>query len=324
MKLSFGCISLCMTALAAPAGLAVAAGFPDHPIRLIAPYEPGGGVDLMARQVAKNLSEALNGISIVVENRPGAGGVVGTQVVVNSKPDGYTLLLASPSPVVIAPYLLKNMSYDAAKDLEPITLIADIPAIMVVKKDAPYSSPQDLIAAAKAEPNKLTYASSGVGGTGHLAALMMNILGGVKMREIPYRGTNTSMTAVMSGEVTMAFADMVSGLGMVKSGQLKGLAITTPGKSPALPSLPSLADVLPGYNAGVWYGLFAPARTPQPIIDALNKAMAKAAASPDMQHAFGVLGFQPQVGGPRQFAEFLKADSERWGKILRGSGITPQ
>ncbi|GAB2886815.1 tripartite tricarboxylate transporter substrate binding protein [Paralcaligenes sp. KSB-10] len=297
--------------------------YPSRPIRLIAPYAPGGGVDIMARLVAQYLSQTI-GQSVVVENRPGAGGVAGTEAVVNSAADGYTLILASSSPIVVAPYLMKKLSYDPLKDLAPITLIANIPAILLVKPSSKINTIQQLIAMAKAEPGKLTFSSSGIGGTAHLAAQMLKIMAGVNMLHVPYKGTGPAILAVMSGEVTMTFSDVISGMPYVKSGQLKAVAITTPERSPELPKLPSIADVLPGYSATVWYGVFAPAKTPKPIIDILNKALVKAVHSPGMTKTLNNEGVTPIGDTPAEFAQFVRADGARWSKIIRESGMKPE
>jgi tripartite-type tricarboxylate transporter receptor subunit TctC len=277
----------------------------------------------MARLVAQYLSQTI-GQSVVVENRPGAGGVAGTEAVVNSAADGYTLILASSSPIVVAPYLMKKLSYDPLKDLAPITLIANIPAILLVKPSSKINTIQQLIAMAKAEPGKLTFSSSGIGGTAHLAAQMLKIMAGVNMLHVPYKGTGPAILAVMSGEVTMTFSDVISGMPYVKSGQLKAVAITTPERSPELPKLPSIADVLPGYSATVWYGVFAPAKTPKPIIDILNKALVKAVHSPGMTKTLNNEGVTPIGDTPAEFAQFVRADGARWSKIIRESGMKPE
>jgi tripartite-type tricarboxylate transporter receptor subunit TctC len=318
------CLTLCAATIAAPVCAAIAADYPDRPVRLVAPYEPAGGVDLMARMVARSLSGVMGGKSIVVENRPGAGGVVGTQMVVNSAPNGYTLLLASSSPIVVAPFLQKHLSYDPLKDLAPVTLIADIPAIMLVKPDSPINTVQQLIDAAKAEPGKLTFSSSGIGGTAHLAAQMLKTMAGINLLHVPYKGTGPGMSAVLSGQVNLTFAEVVAALPLVRSGQLKAIAMTTPGRSPALPNLPSIADVLPGYSAGVWYGVFAPAKTPKAIIETLHKALVKAVHSPEMTQAFKNEGITGIASTPAEFAKFVREDSDRWSKIIRESDMQPE
>jgi tripartite-type tricarboxylate transporter receptor subunit TctC len=287
------CSSLLFLGLAiaaAPLSSALAAGYPDKPIRLVVPYEPGGGTDLTARLVAKSLTEELGGTAVVVENRPGAGGAIGTQVTVDAKPDGYTLLMATASSIVMAPLLNKGLTYDPIKDLAPIVLVANVPSILLVRPDSPINSVQDLIAQAKARPGELTFASSGIGGNAHRAALMLKVMAGIDMLHVPYKGTGPALTAVFSGQTTMTFGDVIAGLGFVKNGQLKAIAITTPGRSLAMPNLPSIADTLPGYSAGVWFGMFAPANTPKPIIDKLNAVMLKVLQSKDVKQNLAAQG----------------------------------
>jgi tripartite-type tricarboxylate transporter receptor subunit TctC len=322
MKLSHR-TALCAALLIGSSSVAFAQTYPTHPIRLISPYEPGGGVDIMARLVAQKLTEAL-GKSVVVENRPGAGGVVGTQVLVSSAPDGYTLMLASTSPIVVAPSLMKKLSYDPLKDLAPVSLIAIVPAVLLVKPDSPIHSVADLLAMAKAQPGKLTFSSSGIGGTAHLAGTMLQTMTGVKMLHVPYKGTGPANVAVLSGEVNMTFSDMISGLGFVKNHQLRPVAVTTPGRAPALPDVPAIDETLPGYSAGVWYGVFAPAKTPPAVIARLNSEVVKFVHAPDMQKMFAEEGAQPVGGSPEEFTKYVREETARWSKVIKESGMKPE
>jgi tripartite-type tricarboxylate transporter receptor subunit TctC len=322
MKLSYG-TALCAALLLGPCCTALAQTYPNKPIRMISPYEPGGGVDIMARLVAQKLTQGL-GVSVVVENRPGAGGVVGTQVLVSSAPDGYTLMLASTSPIVVAPSLMKHLSYDPLKDLAPVSLIAIVPAVLLVKPDSPIHTVAQLLSMAKAQPGKLTFSSSGIGGTAHLAGTMLETMTGVNMLHVPYKGTGPAIVAVLSGEVTMTFADMISGLGYVKNHQLRAVAVTTPGRAPSLPDVPAIDETLPGYSAGVWYGVFAPAKTPPAIIERLNREMVKFVHAPDMQKMFKEEGAQPVGGSPAQFAQYIRQDTTRWSKVIKESGMKPE
>jgi tripartite-type tricarboxylate transporter receptor subunit TctC len=305
----------------APLAAAVAQDYPNHPIRLISPYEPGGGTDILARLIGQKMSIAL-GQSVIVENRPGAGGVVGTQVVVAAPPDGYTIMLTAPSAIVVMPYLRKGLSYEPLRDLAPITLIAVVPALLVVNPAVPVHSVKELIALAKAEPGKLTFGSSGIGGTAHLAGEMMNEMTGVSMRHIPYKGTGPANTALLGGQVSMSFSDMMSVLRFVKSGQLRALAVTTPERSSVLPDLPAISETLPGYSAAPWYGLFAPAKTPTAIIDKLNRVVIDILKEPEMKRTMIAQGADPIGDTPAQFMTFLKADSARWKTVIREAHIT--
>jgi tripartite-type tricarboxylate transporter receptor subunit TctC len=316
-------LAACAAMVLGVAGTASAqSDYPNHPIRLISPYEPGGGVDIMARLVAKELGEALKQ-SVVVENRPGAGGVVGTQFVANAAPDGYTLELASTSPIVVAPYLLKKLSYDPQKDLTPISLIAVVPAVLLVKPDSPIHTIPELLAMAKKDPGKLTFSSSGNGGTAHLAASLLKELTGADITHIPYKGTGPATVAVMSGEVNMTFADMVSGLPFVKNKQLRPVAVTTPKRAPALPDVPSIAESVPGYSAGVWYGVFGPAKMPPAVVEKLNKVIVNFVHSSEMQKMLSEEGAEPVGNTPEEFAKFITQESNQWSKVIKDTGMQP-
>ncbi|OZI29932.1 hypothetical protein CAL29_17730 [Bordetella genomosp. 10] len=297
--------------------------YPNRPIRLISPYEPGGGVDIMARLVARNLGSEL-GVAVVVENRPGAGGVVGTQALTAAAPDGYTLILDSPSPLVVAPYLMKKLNYDPHKDLEPISLIADVPAVLLVKNDSPIHTVADLLAMARKAPGKLTFSSSGLGGTAHLSAQLLKVLADVDMLHVPYKGTAPAIQAVITGEVTMTFADMTAGLPFARNHQLRAVAVTTPKRTPALPDVPTVAETVPHYAASVWYGVLAPKGTPRPIIDKLNLALVKFVHTPEVNKMLVDEGAEPAGSSPEQFRAFLRRESERWGDVIRKSGLQPQ
>lgn len=315
--------ALCAAMVLGPVCAVFAQGYPNKPIRLISPYEPGGGVDIMARMVAQKLTQAL-GVSVVVENRPGAGGVVGTQVLASAPPDGYTLILDSTSPIVVAPYLMKKLSYDPQKDLAPVSLIAVVPAVLLVKPDSPIKTTQQLLDMAKAQPGRLTFSSSGIGGTAHLAAQMLKTMTGVNMLHVPYKGTGPATVAVMSGEVTMTFSDMISGLPYVKNKQLRAVAVTTPNRAPALPDIPAIDETLPGYSAGVWYGVFAPAKTPPEIIAKLNAEIVKFVHAPDVNRMFLDEGANPVGSSPAEFSKFIKDEGVRWEKVIRESDMQPE
>ncbi|WP_157793064.1 Bug family tripartite tricarboxylate transporter substrate binding protein [Bordetella genomosp. 8] len=308
---------------AAHAETASGGAYPNRPIRMISPYEPGGGVDIMARMVAQNLTREL-GVSVVVENRPGAGGVVGTQSLTTAPPDGYTLILDSPSPLVVAPYLMKKLNYDPQQDLEPVSLIADVPAVLLVKNDSPIHSVKDLLDLARKEPGKLTFSSSGLGGTAHLSAQLLKVLSGADMLHVPYKGTAPAIQAVMTGEVTMTFADMTAGLAFVKNHQLRAVAVTTPQRNPALPDVPTVAETVPGYASSVWYGVLAPKGTPRPVIDKLNREIVKFVHAPAVHKMLVDEGADPIGSTPEQFRDFIRAESQRWGDVIRKSGIQPQ
>jgi tripartite-type tricarboxylate transporter receptor subunit TctC len=322
MKL-FCRLAFCILATLGLPSAVHAQAYPSRPIRLIAPYEPGGGVDIMARLVAKQLGEAI-GQTVTVENRPGAGGVVGTQAVVSATPDGYTLVLASTSPIAVAPFLVKHLSYDPQKDLAPITLVANSPAILLVQPNSPIHTVADLIALAKAQPGKLTFSSSGIGGTAHLSAQLLKVMTGVDMLHVPYKGTAPATSALLSGDVTMSFTDVVAGLRYAQSGQLRGVAVTSARRLAMVPDMPTIGETVPGYVSGVWYGIFAPAKTPPAIIATLGKALARAMHTPETVRTLGAQGVVLGDATPQEFAKFIREETARWGKVMRASGIQPE
>ncbi len=297
--------------------------YPNRPIRLIAPYAPGGGTDILARLIGLKLTQAL-GQSVVVENRPGAGGIIGTDAVAKSAPDGYTLLLASPSPMVVSPHLIKKMPYDPLKDLAPITMITIVPAIMAVHPSLPARSVRELIALGKQKPGMLNFSSSGNGGTGHLAGEMMKLMTGISMTHVPYKGTGPATTALLTGEVNLTFGDIIAVLPHVKSRRIIGLAVTTEKRSPAIPELPTVAETLPGYSAGPWYGMLAPAGTPPAIVTQLNREIVKILFSPEVKADLSRDGAEPAGTSPEEFAKHLRAETERWGKVVKQAGMTAE
>jgi tripartite-type tricarboxylate transporter receptor subunit TctC len=261
---------------------------------------------------------------VTVENRPGAGGVVGTQAVVSAPADGYTLVLASTSPIAVAPFLVKHLSYDPQKDLAPVTLVASSPAILLVQPNSSIHSVSELIAQAKAQPGKLTFSSSGIGGTAHLSAQLLKVMTGVDMLHVPYKGTAPATSALLAGDVTMSFTDIVAGLRYVQGGQLRGVAVTSTKRLPIVPDLPTIAETVPGYVSGVWYGLFVPAKTPPAIVATLGKAMDKAMRSPEMTQNLGSQGTIVGSGTPADFSRLIREETARWGKVMQASGIKPE
>ncbi len=297
--------------------------YPSKPIRIIVPYEPGGGVDIMARLLGRNLSQVANQ-NIIIENRPGGGGVVGTQALVSANPDGYSLMLGSTSPVVIAPFLVKKLSYNPNKDLQPVCLIAINPAVLLVNNNSKFNSLKDILTEAKARPGLLTFSSSGIGGTSHLAATLLKVMADVEMQHIAYKGTGPATLAVLSGEVDITFADLIAGIKFIKNGQLKAIAITSKERMSILDSVPAVSETIPDYAAGVWTGVFAPAKTPPEIINQLNKLVNKAIKSPEMMKSLNGDGVSPIGGTPQEFAKLIAEESDRWGDVLKKSGVAAE
>jgi tripartite-type tricarboxylate transporter receptor subunit TctC len=299
---------------------ASAPGYPGRVIRLISPYAPGGGTDIMARTVSQKLTEAL-GQSVIVDNRPGAGGVVGTEIAAKAPPDGYTILLGSPSPLTVAPHLYKKLPYDPLKDLAPISLITTVPNILCVHPSLPVRSVRDLIALAKARPGQLTFSSSGNGGSGHLAGEMLNSMARVKLIHVPYRGTSYAATALLSGEVSMSFGNVVAFMPQVKAGRLFAIALTSLKRPSTLPDLPTVAETIPGYSSGTWAGILAPAGTPPEIIARLNAELVKIPQVPAIRDQINSEGGTPIGSSPEEFATFMRQETARLEKIIKEANI---
>ncbi len=299
---------------------ASAPGYPNRVIRLISPYAPGGGTDIVARTVSQKLTEAL-GQSVIVDNRAGAGGVVGTEIAAKAAPDGYTILLGSPSPLTVAPHLYKKLPYDPLKDFVPISLITTVPNILCVHPSLPVRSVKDLVALAKARPGQLTFSSSGNGGSGHLAGEMFNSMAGVKLIHVPYRGTAPAATALLSGEVSMSFGNVVAFMPQVKAGRLFAIALTSLKRPPALPDLPTVAETIPGYTSGTWAGILAPAGTPPDIIAKLNAELVKIPHVPAIRDQINSEGGTPVGSTPEEFANFMRQETTRLEKIIKNANI---
>jgi tripartite-type tricarboxylate transporter receptor subunit TctC len=299
---------------------AAPAAYPNRVIRLITPYAPGGGTDIMARTISQKLTEAF-GQSVIVDNRAGAGGVVGTEIAAKSPPDGYTILLGSPSPLTVAPHLYKKLPYDPLKDLAPVCLVAVVPNILAVHPSLPVRSVKDLIALAKARPGQLTFSSSGNGGSGHLAGEMFKSMAGVDLVHVPYRGTAPAATALLSGEVSMSFGNVVAFMPQVKAGRLHAIALTSLKRAPALPDIPTVAETIPGYTSGTWSGILAPAGTPQEIIARLNAEIAKIPQVPVIRDQINSEGGTPVGSTAEEFGTFMKQETARLEKVIKGAKI---
>jgi tripartite-type tricarboxylate transporter receptor subunit TctC len=294
--------------------------YPDHPIRLISPYAPGGGTDVLARIVVQKLSGLL-GQSIVVVNKPGAGGVLGTDQVTKSPPDGYTLLMASPSPIVVSPYINRNISYDPLKDLIPVAVVAVTPAIVTVNNKFPAKTFKEFLEVVKAKPGQVAFGSSGIGGTGHLAGELFESKTGTKMLHVPFKSGGEATSALLSDQVQVIFGEPISLLPHIQQGQLRALAVTTLKPTPMLPGIPTVAQTIPGFTAGPWFGIFAPAGTPRAIIAKLNTDINKVLAMPDTREAITRLGAEAGSGSPEQFSTFVHEESARWSSLIKEIGL---
>lgn len=301
--------------------IASAQAWPAKPIRLMVPFPPGGSTDIVARIVAQKLGERL-GQSIVIENRGGAGGTIGTALIAKSAPDGYNLAVASTSTHVVAPGVYAKLDYDPVKDFAPIGLMAISPYLLVVHPSVPAKTVQELVALAKTRPGKLNYASAGVGSTTHLAMEMLKAASGTYMLHIPYSGNGPAGTAVVGGQVEILFGSLPALLSFAKSGRARALAVGTPKRSPSLPEVPTVAESgYPGFDASLWLALVAPAGTPQPIVERLNKELNALVAAADTREAFDKAGTEPLTGTPADLAAMIRDGVPKYAKIIKAAGV---
>ena len=314
----------CTLLAAAPARAAERASeaqnYPNRPIRLIDPYAPGGGAGLVARLVGAKLYETW-GKQVVVDNRPGAAAAIGTEIAARSAPDGYTLCMGTSGSIAINPNVNK-VPYDPVKDLIPITQTSAQVMLVALHPSVPITSVKELIAYARAQPGKLIYASSGTGGSGHLAVELFQALAKVKMTHVPYKGSGPAVLALVAGEVQLGFNNILAVLPHVNSGRLKAIAVTSAKRAPAVPNLPTVAEAgVPGYEATSWNGIFAPAKTPRPIIDKIHAEVVKILNTPDVREKLVAAGSDPVGSTPEEFLAFIKSELARWGKIIRENNI---
>jgi tripartite-type tricarboxylate transporter receptor subunit TctC len=302
-------------------GTCHAQGYPNRPIRFVCPYPTGGAVDILARFLGQYLHESL-GQPVIVENRAGGSGIVGTVSVAKAPPDGYTLLMGSSGPLAVNPSLFPDLPYDTLRDLAPITMVAIVPSILAVHPSVPVRSVKQLIALAKANPGKLNFSSSGNGGSGHLAGEMFSLMAGVKMIHIPYRGTGPSVIGLLSGEVSLSFENMLSLLPYVKAGRARGLAVTSLKRSQAVPELPTIAEAgLPGYSAGPWFAILAPAGASKDVVGLLNREFVRILRRPDVVKHLSSDGGDVVAGTPEELAEHIRTEIRSWAKVIREANI---
>jgi tripartite-type tricarboxylate transporter receptor subunit TctC len=305
--------------MAACYAAAAAADYPARPVSIIVPFTPGGSTDILARYEAEVLQRDLHG-TFVVENRPGASGEIGISYASRAVPDGYTLLHA-PSVITLLPYLKKSVSYNLAKDFEPICLIGLTQFGLVVSPSLPVNSVAELIALAKAKPGSLTYASAGIGTPHQIFAELFKTLTGVNIRHIPYKGSIPGLTDVASGNVSMEFTDLAPATALIKSGKLKLIAVLGAKRDPDMSAVPTVGETVPGYVAQSWQGLFARAGTPKPIIEKIGTALAADLRRPQTAARFKAIGIIAQSDTPAEFRAFITSESAKWGKVIRQAGI---
>lgn len=297
-----------------------AAGFPGKPLRIVVPYPPGGGLDFMARLLAGPLNERW-GQPIIIDNRPGASGMVGTQIVARSVADGYTLVMVSTTHV-ISPWIYKTMPYDPIKSFTVVSKLVDSAYVLLANPKLPANNVKDLITLAKAAPDTIHYASSGNGSSQHLMGGMFVSMTGAKLVHVPYKGSSGAVSDLVAGVVETSFAGVPNALAQVPSGRLKALAVTTAKRIPQLPDVPTMQEAgVPGYEASVWLALLAPAGTPRDIVTRLNSEIAKLMAAPDTKKALSDAGVEVAPSTPEAMANYMVGEMERWGKVVKEAGI---
>ena len=307
------CAALATPAFAQPA-------YPSKPVRIISIFAPGGGNDVICRLVAQQLTERLKQ-QVIVENRVGANGIVGTEAVARAAPDGYTFTLI-PSGHTVNASMYKKLPFDSLKDFTPITLAGSGPLVLAVHPSLPLKNVRDLIALAKSRPGQLTYVSSGIGASGHLAGALFDTMTGTKMEHIPYKGMSLAVSDLMGGQVSMTFGTSLSVIPHVRTGRLRALATTGAQRSPAVPDLPTVAESgVPSYEAGLWYGFVGPARMPPEIVQRLNAEIVAILALPDTREKLASQGLDARSSTPDEFARVLAADIVRWAEVVQKLGL---
>ena len=302
------------------AGATLAAGYPDKPITVINPWTSGGPADTVARPVLQKLSERL-GQPIIMENKSGANGVIGCAFVARAAPDGYTLLFSHVGPITISPAVQKDMPYDSVRDFKPITQIVSAPTVLLVRPSLPIHNLRELVDYARANPGKLSYGSVGPGSTTHLAGEILSTMANIKLLHVPYKGAAPVVNDMLGGSIDMSFLNIAGAISYVKSGQLRAIGVTTLKRSPLLPDLPTISEAYPGFEVNSWYGLMAPAKTPDDIVDMLQKQVAEIIRSPDIVELFSRNGLTPEGTTPVQYAEQIKTDLARWRNVVQTSGL---
>lgn len=312
--------SFCVLASSAAVGWAAAASYPTRPVRLIVPYAAGGNADIVGRIVAEGLTARL-GQQVVVDNRPGAASIIGTDLAAKAAPDGYTILLVA-STFAVNPSLAPKLPYDTLKDLAPISLVGQTPQVLVVTPAMPVDSVQAFIAYAKARPNALNYGSTGVGSTANMAGALLNLMAGIQLVHVPYKGTAQSLTDVIAGHLHVAIPSMTSSIAHIYAGRIKALGLTSTKRSPQLPDVPTIAEAgVPGYQAVIWNGVLAPAGTPHPILERLSREVVATMRSPEATARYGAMGAETIGSTAEEFARFIRAEIEQYARVIKASGL---
>ena len=315
-----GALAACGASLAG--GAWAQSGYPARPVRMVVPFPPGGPTDVMGRTAAKAMGERL-GQQFVVENKAGAGGNIGTDFVAKAAPDGYTIGLTAISSLAIAPHLYASLPFNVEKDLLPISLVGTTPCALVIHPGAPFSDLAGMVAHAKANPGRLSYATSGIGTSNHLAAELLQSVAGIALTNVPYKGSSQIVPDLLAGTVPMSMeSSLATTLQHVRAGKLKAIAVTSPQRAKALPDVPTVAESgYPGFEVETWFGLVAPAGTPPAVVAELHDAWEAGARTPQAQAAFDNISGNLRVNTPQQFADFIRAENRRWGGLIRQLGL---
>ncbi|TAI61717.1 tripartite tricarboxylate transporter substrate binding protein [Bradyrhizobium sp. Leo170] len=318
------CAVIAALAVGAAFHTAQAQDYPNRPITLVIPFAPGGSTSIVGRGIAEKMSELL-GEKIMIDNRPGAGGTVGTKAVAKSDPDGYTLVLGYTGTLAIGPSLYKKAGYDPRKDFAPIGMIGNAPNSLVVHPSFPAKSVAELIAYAKQNPGKISFGSAGAGTASHITGEYFARSAGISLVHVPYKGTGPALVDLIGGHIPMAFAPIPASHANVSAGTLRALAVTSSTRSGLLPDVPTIAEAgVPGFDASLYYGLAAPAGTPRPIIDKLNKVLRDALASDEVKRQLGSDGTEITPGSPEDYADFIDKDEKKWAQLVKASGVEPE
>lgn len=318
MKRKF--IRATLALLIAAAGAAAAQGYPAKPVRVVVGFAAGSSSDVTMRILAPKLTEVW-GQSVIVDNRPGAGGNIAAQFVASAPPDGYTLLFPSAS-IAIAQSYYRKLPYNAVTDLAPVALASSMPNLLCVNPSLPVKSVKELIALAKTRPGEILYSSSGAGSSDHMATELFSHMAGIRMAHVPYKGGPQALSEVISGEIAMVITGLPAALPQVKAGRVRAIAVTTVKRTPAVPGLPTVAEAgVPGYEHTLWNGMFAPAKTPAAIVGKVSDDLARAVRLPDVQERFAALGIEPVGNSPQQFDRFFRAEVEKWAKVVKATGL---
>jgi tripartite-type tricarboxylate transporter receptor subunit TctC len=317
---SFATLSVA-AALVASSAPCAAQDFPTRPLRMIVPFAPGGVADIVARIVGQKMGESM-GQTVVVDNRPGAGGSLAGEIVAKARPDGYTTLLCSSSVVVINPLLSPNLQYDPQRVLAPVSLLSFAPYVLVVHPSSPYHSVGDLLAAAKAKPGALNYGTAGVGSASHLVSELFRSMAGIQIVHVPYKGTALATNDLLAGQLQMMFDSISAALAHIRAGRLRALGIAKREPSPLAPDIPPISSSgLPGFEGTTWQGLCAPAATPSAVLARLNDAAVQSVKSPELRARFASLGVEGVGSGSEEFRTYIRTELARWGKIIQEAGI---